>query len=122
MGALIFRIGWGAHYTVILIRSHQNSIGNYLGPYIKPQILNPKPQPVPLLLLVSAWKPAGSLAGYTGNCHKHRLFEKPCIIYSHYGALYLGSSKETLNLDNHPIRYYHTWRWATPNPNTLTSR
>ena len=33
IGALIIRIGfWGPH-TIIVIRNHQNSIGNYLGPY-----------------------------------------------------------------------------------------
>ena len=33
IGALIIRIGvFGAHYTIIVIRNPQNSIGNYLGP------------------------------------------------------------------------------------------
>ena len=26
--------GFGAHYTIIIIRNPQNGIGNYLGPYI----------------------------------------------------------------------------------------
>ena len=29
IGALIVRIGFGAHYTIITIRSPQNGIGNY---------------------------------------------------------------------------------------------
>ena len=33
VGALILRIGFGARYTIIIIRIPQNSIGNYLGPY-----------------------------------------------------------------------------------------
>ena len=34
IGALIIRIGFGAHYTIVIIRNAQNIIGNYLGPYI----------------------------------------------------------------------------------------
>ena len=34
IGALIIRIGFGAHYTIIILRNPQNSIGNYLGGYI----------------------------------------------------------------------------------------
>ena len=33
--ALIMRIGFWGHYTIIIIRNHENSIGNYFGPYIK---------------------------------------------------------------------------------------
>ena len=34
IGALIIRIGFWGYYTIVIIRSHQKSIGNYLGPYI----------------------------------------------------------------------------------------
>ena len=34
IGALITRIGFGAHYTTFIVRNPQHSIGNYLGPYI----------------------------------------------------------------------------------------
>ena len=34
IGALIIRIGFGAHYIIVIIRSRQNGIGNDLGPYI----------------------------------------------------------------------------------------
>ena len=33
IGAFINRIGFGAHYAIIIIRNAQISIGNYLGPY-----------------------------------------------------------------------------------------
>ena len=39
IGPLIIRIGlWGplSHYTIIMIRNPQNSIGKYEGPYMKP--------------------------------------------------------------------------------------
>ena len=31
---LTIRIGFWSHYTIAIIRNPQNSIGNYLGPYI----------------------------------------------------------------------------------------
>ena len=34
IGALIIRIGFGALYTILIIRNAQNRIGNYLGFYI----------------------------------------------------------------------------------------
>ena len=34
IGALIIRIGFGAHYIIVMVRNPQNSIGKYLGPYI----------------------------------------------------------------------------------------
>ena len=34
IGASIIRIGFGAHYTIVMIRNPQNSIGTYSGPYI----------------------------------------------------------------------------------------
>ena len=34
LGALLIRIGFGVHYTVLAIRKPHNSIGHYLGPYI----------------------------------------------------------------------------------------
>ena len=33
IGALIVRIGSWVYYTIIIIRNHQNSIGNYQGPF-----------------------------------------------------------------------------------------
>ena len=33
IGALVIRIGFGAHFDRFLLRNPQNSIGNYLGPY-----------------------------------------------------------------------------------------
>ena len=35
---MIIRIGFGAHYTTIIIRNRQNNIGNDLGPYIIEQV------------------------------------------------------------------------------------
>ena len=35
IGALIIKIGFGAHYTTVIIRRPQNSIRNYLDPYIR---------------------------------------------------------------------------------------
>ena len=36
IGALRTRIGfWEKYYTIIIIRNTQNSIGNYLGPYVR---------------------------------------------------------------------------------------
>ena len=32
IGALIVKIGFGAHYTIIILRNPQNGRGNYLGP------------------------------------------------------------------------------------------
>ena len=34
IGALIIRIGFWAHFTILILRNHQNSIGNYSGPHI----------------------------------------------------------------------------------------
>ena len=34
IGALIIRIGFWARYAKNIINNHQNSIGNYLNPYI----------------------------------------------------------------------------------------
>ena len=34
LGSEYLEQGLGAHTTVIIIRNHQNSIGNYYGPYI----------------------------------------------------------------------------------------
>ena len=34
IGALIIRIEFGAHYIIFIIRNPQNSIGNYLVPYV----------------------------------------------------------------------------------------
>ena len=34
MGVSIIRVGFWAYYTIVIIRSPQNSIGKYLGPYI----------------------------------------------------------------------------------------
>ena len=39
IGALIIRGFWD-HYTIIIIRNIQNSIGNHLGPYIRPASQN----------------------------------------------------------------------------------
>ena len=33
IGSLITRIGFWAHYTITLVWSPPNSLGNYLGPY-----------------------------------------------------------------------------------------
>ena len=38
LGAFIVRIGFGAHYTIIIIRSPHNIIGRYEGPYINPSV------------------------------------------------------------------------------------
>ena len=38
VGALIIRIGFWGHYTMITLRSPQSSIGSYLGPYISGSI------------------------------------------------------------------------------------
>ena len=38
--ALILIIGFGAHYTIIIIRNPQNGIGTYLGPYSNTHIHN----------------------------------------------------------------------------------
>ena len=34
IGALIIRIGFGAQYTIHILRNPQNSTGNYLGSYV----------------------------------------------------------------------------------------
>ena len=40
IGALVIRIekGFGAHYTRMIIRNPQNSIGNYLSSYSRAQV------------------------------------------------------------------------------------
>ena len=35
----MFRIGFGAQYTVSIIRNPQNSIGTYVGPYMTLEIV-----------------------------------------------------------------------------------
>ena len=35
IGALMIRIGFWGHYVILVIRSLQNSIGNYLGPIVQ---------------------------------------------------------------------------------------
>ena len=46
--ALISRIGFWGHYTAIIVRNPQNSIGNYFGPDIR--TTDPKPSVRPVAL------------------------------------------------------------------------
>ena len=49
-GSQYLEQGFGAHYTIIIVGSPRNSIGNYLGPYEYSSLLKPKcrtPNPAP---------------------------------------------------------------------------
>ena len=59
---------------------------------------------MPRLLLVSDWKPAGALSGYTGNRQNHGPFKEPYRVLQGPKTPYVGQP---------PIKDKHSWCWAT---------